>query len=304
MRRLTLLLLILGALALSGAAYATEYHVGAGQPYANMTALLNAVTLVSNDIVWVHPGTYPLFWVKTGGGSSEATAVQIRAYDMNNKPVFDAAGGTNCIDFEDPTTAKVLVGKYFLIDGLEVKNASSRGVFYVATNLIMRHCYVHNNYNGMMGGNHNCRTAALGFSPSEEGNLIAEYNEFTQNGSGSMYHQIYAQSAYTQFRYNWVHDETGGSGWKDRSTNSLLEYDWIEQGPSGNYTLEIGGPDDNAMPDTPETITLTGCVVTKNAGNNVWLFIENTRSLQGVRRGQNLGYMYLYELAPKKWTPC
>ena len=51
------------------AAAATEYHVGPGQTYATLNDLLAAVTLVDNDIAWIHPGTYPSFWVSSGGGS-------------------------------------------------------------------------------------------------------------------------------------------------------------------------------------------------------------------------------------------
>ena len=58
--------------------FAAEYHVGSGQPYATVNDLLLVVTLGDNDIVWVHPGTYPNFWVRAGGGSSQAAAVQIR----------------------------------------------------------------------------------------------------------------------------------------------------------------------------------------------------------------------------------
>ena len=109
-RLLGTLAVLVMMLAFCGAAVATEYHVGSGQTYATVNDLLLVVTLGDNDIVWVHPGTYPNFWVKAGGGSSEAAAVQIRAWDPNNKPIFDAAGANNCAQFEDPNSVYGLVG--------------------------------------------------------------------------------------------------------------------------------------------------------------------------------------------------
>jgi PKD repeat protein len=280
--------------ALSGMALATEYHVGPGQPYATMNDLLIAVTLGDNDIAWIHPGTYPAFWVRAGGGSTQAAAAQIRAWDISDKPVIDAAGAANAVQFEDPSGAFTLVGKWFLIDGLEVKNASSRGIFYVSTNLVMRHCYIHDCHNGIMGGYHNNRTAALGFSPSEEGNLIAEYNEFYRDGSGTFAHPCYLQSNHTEFRYNWIHEPTGGSSYKDRSTDSVLEYNYIEQGDAGaNYTIEFCGFDDNNMPDIPQYATMIGNVVVKNDGGNAWLFVANERAEGNPNRYQNIGYLLM-----------
>ena len=290
-RPATFLLVLLAVPLMCTAAAATEYHVGPGQPYATINDLVEVVTLVDNDIVWVHPGTYPPFWVKYGGGSTQESAVQIRAWDINNKPVFDAAGVDNCVQFENYDL--LLVGKWFLIDSLEIKNADYRGVFYVSCNLIMRNCYIHDCYNGIMGGWHNNRTAELGFSPSEEGNLIAEYNEFYRNGSGNYAHQCYMQSNVTEFRYNWIHENTGGLAFKERSTESILEYNYMEQGPNGGYTIEFCGFDDKAMPDIPMYATMIGNVVIKKAGTNSWLFVANERSEGNPRKYASIGYLYM-----------
>ena len=285
MRKLAIPLMVLGCLAwMCGSAVATEYQVGPGQTYATMNDLVAAVTLVDNDIAWVHPGTYPAFWVQHGGGSTQESAVQIRAWDPNNKPVFDAAGVDNCVQFENYDFE--LVGKWFMIDGLEIANAAYRGVYYVSANLIMRNCYVHDCYNGIMGGWHNCRDA-------ERGDLIAEYNEFYRNGSGNFAHQAYIQSAYTEFRYNYIHENTGGLCYKDRSTESVVEYNYMEQGPGGGYAIEFCGFDDRVMPDIPMSASMIGNVVIKNTGTNSWLFVANERSEGNPRRYASIGYLYM-----------
>ena len=148
MRLILVGIVVLSSLLFVGAVYATEYHVGAGQQYATINDLLLTITLGDNDMVWVHPGTYPNFWVRAGGGSSPAAAVQIRAFDPNNKPVFDAAGANNCAQFEDPNSVYGMVGKWFYLENLEIKNAAYRGIYNVSCSIIVRHCYVHDNYNG------------------------------------------------------------------------------------------------------------------------------------------------------------
>jgi len=283
MRIFLLCLMALGCLLLSGAACATEYHVGSGQQYATINDLLLVVTLGDNDIVWVHPGNYPNFWVKAGGGSSQAAEVQIKAFDPNNKPVFNAAGANNCAQFEDPESVFGLVGKWFSIENLEITGAASRGIYNVSCNIIARHCYVHNNNNGYMGGWHNARDA-------ERGDAIFEYNEFYQNGGGAFAHQLYLEGYNAEYRYNWLHDPTGGISFKDRSRNSIMEYNYVAAGGAAGYrAFEFCGYDDNQMPDIDQYATVTGNVITQNGGLNPWLFFTNERTEGGS--GRNVGYM-------------
>ena len=284
MRKLVVLLMMLGCLAvMSGSAVAAEYHVGPGQTYATMNDLLAAVTLVDNDIAWVHPGTYPNFWARAGGGSSEANAVQIRAWDPNNKPVFDAAGANNCAQFEDPESVYGMVGNWFWIEDLEITGAASRGIYNVSCNIIVTNCYVHDNHNGYMGGWHNARDA-------ERGDAVFEYNEFNRCGSGAFAHPMYMEGYLAEVRYNWLHDSTGGNSYKDRSLDSILEYNYISAGADGYRAFEFCGFDDNQMPtDQDQYALVIGNVITQNAGGNPWLFMSNERTEGG--RGKNVGYM-------------
>jgi hypothetical protein len=274
---------LLAALALSlvsAAAYAATYHIGGDQQYATIQDLLEEVTPVDNDVILVHPGTYPAFRIEKGGGSSPETAPVIRAYDMSDRPVFDAAGAANCCEFNHG------VGKWYALEGVEICNASMRGVFNVECGLVLRHCYIHDCGNGLMGGMHNCRDATPGY-------LIAEYNEFARNGSGIYAHQLYVEEYWTIFRANYIHDNTGGSCYKDRSRYSLVAYNYIEQGEGATYAIEFCGCGASAAPGYTQTAVMIGNVVTKRGGGNRWLFLANIRKEGGAEGKLNIGRLHL-----------
>ncbi len=277
----TLSAVFLVAALLPSASLAATYHVGPGQTYATLNDLYASITPGDNDVILVHPGTYGTIAIYSGGGSSQETATIIRAYDMNNKPVFDASGADNCFKVEAG------YAKWYYLDGLEIANAAYRGIFHVGGGLIVRRCYLRDCANGLMSGMYNTRDESPGY-------LIAEYNEFAYCGEGNFRHSCYIQEYWTEFRYNWIHEPASGLCYKDRSRDSLLEYNLIEQGPNGGYTIEFCGYDDDGMPDIGQTATMVGNVVTKNGGGNSWLFVGNERGEGGVSGGQNLGWLYLH----------
>jgi PKD repeat protein len=280
---LALLALLLVAVWCSGAALAATYHVGSGQTYSTLNDLYASITPGDNDVILVHPGTYGTIAIYTGGGSSQATATVIRAYDPNNKPVFDAAGADNCIKIEPGSD------KWYSLDGLEIRNAAYRGVFHVGGGLIVRNCLLDNCQNGLMSGMYNTRDESPGY-------LIAEYNEFNQCGEGNFRHSCYIQEYWTEFRYNWIHSPAGGIGYKDRSRDSLLEYNLIEVDSGGaGCAISFCGWDDSGMPDVGQRAYMIGNVVTKNDGGNGWLFLNNIRAADGGVSGHtNPGRIYLY----------
>ena len=200
-RSLILLTTAVLLLTLVGLAQAATYHVGSGQTYSTMQDLLSAVTLGDNDVALVHPGTYGPIAIYSGGGSSEATAAVIRAYDMNNKPVFDAAGADNCFKVEAGNDT------WYYLDGLEIANAAFRGIFHVGGGLIMRNCYVHHCDDGIMSGMYNTRDESPGY-------LIVEHCEIANCGEGTQRHSFYLQEYWSEIRYNWIHDPVGGSATK------------------------------------------------------------------------------------------
>jgi len=279
-RQWLLLLVVVGcAVCLCGVAQATEYHVGSGQQYATMNALLAAVTLTDNDIAWVHPGTYGAFTVSSGGGSSQATASQIRAYDPNNKPIF--SGGTNTIQISS-------LGKWYKLEGIEQTGSTTRGIYHLCGGLIIHNCYVHGNAkDGIMS----CMCNARDDNP---GYLIVENCELTSNGSGTLYHNFYLEEYWSQVRYVWIHSSNGGTLYKDRGRNSTVEYNLMEQPSTGSGSVQFAGWDDSGMPDVVKTSTMTGNVITKNGGGNAWLFVRNEPNEGGTAGHTQPAYLYLY----------
>lgn len=268
------------ALATLAPASARTYEVGPGQPYATVQDLIAHVAPGDGDVILVHPGTYPPFRVTKGGGACPETAPVIRAYDMADKPVFDADGERYACLFYHGS------GKWYALEGVEVRGAPDTGILNVQCGLVVRYSYIHDCGNGLGGGSSNTRDSTPGY-------LIAEHNEFARNGMGIYLHQIYNHQYWTIFRYNYIHDNSGGACYKDRSRDSLVAYNYIEQGPGATYAIEFCGCADDAAPDYTQTAVMIGNVVTKKQGANRWLFIANIRKEGGAEGRLNIGRLYL-----------
>jgi len=101
---------------------------------------------------------------------------------------------------------------------------------------------------------------------------------------------MYMEGYIAEVRYNWLHDSTGGNSYKDRSLDSVLEYNYISAGGNGYRAFEFCGFDDNQMPSTQDQYAMVvGNVITQHAGGNPWLFMSNERTEGGS--GKNKGYM-------------
>jgi PKD repeat protein len=110
------------------------------------------------------------------------------------------------------------------------------------------------------------------------------------NGSGNFAHQFYMEGYIAEVRYNWAHVATGGITYKDRSLDSILEYNYLSAGGDGNRVFEFCGFDDNQMPSEQDQYAMViGNICIQNAGSNPWLFLSNERTEGG--RGKNTGYM-------------
>jgi len=276
----TALAVLAMVIAASSSVSARTYHVGPGQPYATIQDLHAALTPADHDTILIHPGTYPPFRITRGGGTSPETAPVIRAYDMADKPVFDADGERYACLFYHRS------GKWYALEGVEICNASWAGILNVQCGLVVRHCYIHDCGNGLGGGSSNTRDSTPGY-------LIAEHNEFAHNGDGIHLHQIYNHQYWTIFRLNYIHDNTGGACYKDRSRYSLVAHNYIEQGPGATYVIEFCGCADDTAPEYTQTAVMIGNIVTKKGGANRWLFLANIRKEGGSEGHLNIGRLYL-----------
>lgn len=118
------------------------------KPYASLKRAANAAK--PGNTVLIHGGTYPLKTEQyiTARGTADAW-ITIRPA-AGEKVIFDAAGASL------PDLYRGIItfgGAYVVFDGFEVKNSPSSGIkFYLANNIFVRNCRVHDVKGLAIGG--------------------------------------------------------------------------------------------------------------------------------------------------------
>ena len=155
----------------------------------------------------------------------------------------------------------------YIFEGFEVagydttSSAVRRAVYIEGENVVVRDNIIHNTYNGIQS------------SDTTTGNMLLEFNELYQNGylTTGAGHQIYVatdqfghQGSVLRAQFNYIHDNTGGSGIASRAERSEVYYNYI-QGTT-THALSIGGPDRSAYGTTtraalPSSIREDGDIV-------------------------------------------
>jgi hypothetical protein len=210
-------------------AVAVIYTVGPARPYQQLQQLVNILNpgdtvLIDGDAVYsggisfTRPGTLQ-------------NRILIRGVRVNgNRPIIN--GGTNAVAFTGGPTG----ASHYTLEGVEISNATFRGIYHQAADLILRDVVVHHCVNGLMGADQG------------SGSLLLEYSEFYACGSGTNAHQIYMATdeltnpgSVFRMQFCWIHDGTGGNNVKSRAERNEVYYNRIE----GAYyhELELIGPD-------------------------------------------------------------
>jgi hypothetical protein len=106
------------------------------------------------------------------------------------------------------------------------------GIRQEGLNLTVRHCYFHDNENGILAGTLN---------PSK---IVIEFSEFAYNGYGDGYtHNLYINNIDTLvFRYNYTHHCKVGHEIKSRASVNYIMYNRISNEATGNASREIDLP--------------------------------------------------------------
>jgi hypothetical protein len=183
------------------------------------TVLVDGDALYTGGVVFSRPGTL-------------LQRIFIRGVHINgNRPVID--GGTNGVTFMSGSTVGA---DHYTFEGFEVRNATFRGVYHQADDLILRDLVIHHCNNGIMGADNG------------SGSLLLEYSEIHDCGSGTQAHQIYMATdelrhpgSVFRMQFCWVHDGTGGNNVKSRAERNEIFYNWIEG--AMYHELELIGPD-------------------------------------------------------------
>jgi len=238
-------------------ARADTYHVGPGQPYATLQALPN---LGPGDLVLidgggaVYPGNIEFFDSDDGNAGQP---VVLRGVVINGqRPIIN--GGTNCIRIDRD---------YYILENLEVRNGTSRGIYTAGHGNVIRNCLVHDcAAHGILGGDN--------FS----GDLLIEYTEVHQCGQGLGNHQIYVATdndehpdATFRLQHCYIHDSNGGNNVKTRCARNEIYYNWIEG--AFYHELECIGADPAGQSTPPNIVRedsdIVGNVLVKTNGTGL-----------------------------------
>jgi Right handed beta helix region len=131
----------------------------------------------------------------------------------------------------------VVQGDDTVIDGIEftgaeVPDMNGAGIRQEGKNLTLRHCYFHDNEDGILAGD---------VAGSE---ILIEHSEFDHNGAGDGFsHNLYINHvAKLTFRYNWSHRAVIGHLLKSRAAENYVLYNRITGEPDGTSSYELDFP--------------------------------------------------------------
>jgi Right handed beta helix region len=116
--------------------------------------------------------------------------------------------------------------------GAAVPDKNGAGIRQEGKNLTVRHCYFHDNEDGILAGD------------SADSEILIENSEFDHNGAGDGYsHNLYINHvAKLTFRYNWSHRSVIGHLLKSRAAESYVLYNRITGESDGTSSYELDFP--------------------------------------------------------------
>lgn len=254
----------------------TTYDVGPGLAYTSVNAV-PWETLGPGDTVQIHWRAEPYrekILLSTSGTEAEPIRVLGIPGPQGQRPVIDGQNATSRKVFSGnaareqrglitvTVNASELFGykpSYIHIEGLDVANAnrlysfkasdgSTRTYFDNAAaifvergeHIVIKNCVIRGSGNGLF----------VASGDSEEvlsRDILVDGNDFEGNGNAGSdkHHQIYTEAAGIIFQYNHLGELRPGalgSGLKDRSSGTVIRYNYIE---SGARLLDLVDPEDN-----------------------------------------------------------
>lgn len=207
----------------TGTLNATIWHVGPSQTYTKPSQVAGLVN--SGDTVDIDAGIY----------SSD-----VCAWTDNNLLIRCTNGmahlKSNGMSYGDKAIW-VIQGTNTTVEHIEFSlctttSSNGAGIRQEGQNLTVRHCYFHDNENGILSG-------ALAGS-----RITVEYSEFGGNGAGDGYsHNLYIGHVDTLiFRYNYSHHAKTGHELKSRANVNYILYNRFSNEATGTASYEIDLP--------------------------------------------------------------
>jgi hypothetical protein len=251
--------------ALSLPLHARKLLVGPGKTYAKPS--LAAAAAHDGDTVEIDAVTYT-------GDACTWSADNLVLRGAGRFAHLDAQGanaqgkGTWVIDGKNTTIENIE------FSGAKVDDQNGAGIRQEGPGVTIRHCYFHDNENGIL---------------ADGGDMIIEYTEFAHNGLGEVgrTHNIYVSSA-TSFtlRYCYSHHAVIGHNVKSRAMKNFILYNRIMDEADGTSSYDIDLPNGgfsvvmgNLIQQGPNTDNSTifpyGAEGLKNAPNELYV-VNNT----------------------------
>ncbi len=276
-----LFLSIFSALLLSyNLTYATDYHVGPGQPLAAISEV-PWDALQAGDKIYIHWRSTPYYekWVINAQGTAQN---RIEIIGINGpggeKPVIDGDGAVTptYLNYWNEERGLIKIGgssipadglpSYITIENLELRSvrpaysftndngqtstySSNAASVYIekGEHIIIRNCIIHDSGNGIFIGANGGQTKDI---------LIANNYIFDNGIVDSIYeHNTYTEALGITYEYNRFGPlRTGalGNNLKDRSAGLVVRYNWIE---SGNRQMDLVESGTSALYDDPSYLT-------------------------------------------------
>jgi hypothetical protein len=232
-RRVRLLLILslafVGSVVTAHAAHAaTTLHVGPGKPIPSPSAA--AAIAQAGDTVLIDPGVYRgdvATWPQDG----------ITLRGNGGRVVLDAKDAQGVVRDAQGKGIWVISGSNVTVENVEFRNASvpdqnGAGIRSEGAGLTVRDSAFVDNENGILAG-------AIANS-----DIVIERSEFANNGFGDgQSHAIYigAVRSFT-LRSSWSHGTRIGHNIKSRAATTIIEYNRIDDGPTGTASYEIDLP--------------------------------------------------------------
>ncbi|MEP7233895.1 MAG: T9SS type A sorting domain-containing protein [Ignavibacteriota bacterium] len=223
----TRLILFLFILLFSSACFATTFQVGKTRLYTKPSKVMNLVA--DGDTVEIDAGLYT---GDVGTWTKNDLVIRAAGRGLSGFVHLDAAGQS-----AQGKAIWVITGKNTYIENIEfsgctVTDHNGAGIRQEGDNLELRHCYFHDNEDGVLSG----------ASPTSD--ILFEACEFARNGYGDGYsHNLYIGNVRSfTMRFCYSHHAKIGHCVKSRAINNFIEYNRIMDEDTGSASYLINLP--------------------------------------------------------------
>jgi hypothetical protein len=299
-------------------AFATDYQVGPGQAYSNISDV-PLESLQAGDKVFIHyrSTAYKEKWVITAQGTA---ANPIEFIGVSNpggqKPIIDGNGATTrtALDYWNESRGVIKIGgsshpsntlpSYILIENLDIRAArppyqytddggntqsyvDNAASVYIerGEHITIKNCDIHDSGNGIF----------IGSSGGDTENILIANNYIYDNGilGSFLHHNTYTEATYITYEFNrFGPPKTGslGNNLKDRSAGLVVRYNWIV---SGSRLLDLVDSYDLNGHPTYGTTYVYGNILIKEDGpsnNGVIHYGGDSGNTSDYRKGD----LYFY----------